>query len=95
MQRHKMCRTDAFRIVSDGLRRHPPLPQRTERFDHRASPAARSSCPIASPLTDRTRLPIAHSDRGDRTVQLRKGDLFVVPRGVEHRPRAREEAPFC
>jgi mannose-6-phosphate isomerase-like protein (cupin superfamily) len=28
----------------------------------------------------------------DRTVQLRKGDLFVVPRGVEHRPRAREEA---
>jgi mannose-6-phosphate isomerase-like protein (cupin superfamily) len=28
----------------------------------------------------------------DRTVQLRKGDLFVVPRGVEHRPRARAEA---
>jgi mannose-6-phosphate isomerase-like protein (cupin superfamily) len=28
----------------------------------------------------------------DRTVQLRKGDLFVVPRGVEHRPRARDEA---
>ena len=28
----------------------------------------------------------------DRTVQLRKGDLFVVPRGVEHRPRARKEA---
>ena len=28
----------------------------------------------------------------DRTVQLVKGDLFVVPRGVEHRPRARDEA---
>ncbi len=28
----------------------------------------------------------------DRTVQLRKGDLFVVPCGVEHRPRATEEA---
>jgi hypothetical protein len=30
--------------------------------------------------------------RDDRTVQLRKGDLFVVPCGVEHRPRAGEEA---
>jgi len=28
----------------------------------------------------------------DRKVQLRKGELFVVPRGVEHRPRARDEA---
>jgi mannose-6-phosphate isomerase-like protein (cupin superfamily) len=28
----------------------------------------------------------------DRTVHLRKGDLFVVTRGVEHRPRARAEA---
>jgi mannose-6-phosphate isomerase-like protein (cupin superfamily) len=28
----------------------------------------------------------------DRTVQLGKGELFVVPRGVDHRPRAREEA---
>jgi mannose-6-phosphate isomerase-like protein (cupin superfamily) len=28
----------------------------------------------------------------DRTVQLVRGDLFVVPRGVEHRPRARDEA---
>ena len=28
----------------------------------------------------------------DRTVRLRKGDLFVVPRGVEHRPRAEKEA---
>jgi mannose-6-phosphate isomerase-like protein (cupin superfamily) len=28
----------------------------------------------------------------DRSVRLRKGELFVVPRGVEHRPRAREEA---
>lgn len=28
----------------------------------------------------------------DRNVHLRKGELFVVPRGVEHRPRARAEA---
>ena len=27
----------------------------------------------------------------DRTVTLRPGDLFVVPKGVEHRPVAREE----
>ena len=28
----------------------------------------------------------------DRTVRLRKDQLFVVPRGVEHRPRADREA---
>jgi mannose-6-phosphate isomerase-like protein (cupin superfamily) len=28
----------------------------------------------------------------DRTVHLSKGDLFVVPRGVDHRPRADAEA---
>jgi mannose-6-phosphate isomerase-like protein (cupin superfamily) len=28
----------------------------------------------------------------DRTVVLNAGELFVVPRGVEHCPRAREEA---
>lgn len=28
----------------------------------------------------------------DRTVALSAGDLFVVPRGVEHRPVARPEA---
>ena len=28
----------------------------------------------------------------DRHVELNKGDLFVVPRGVEHCPRADEEA---
>jgi mannose-6-phosphate isomerase-like protein (cupin superfamily) len=28
----------------------------------------------------------------DRDVQLSAGELFVVPRGVEHRPRADEEA---
>lgn len=28
----------------------------------------------------------------DRTVVLNEGELFVVPRGVEHCPRAREEA---
>ena len=27
----------------------------------------------------------------DRSVTLRKGELFVVPRGVEHRPIATEE----
>ncbi|MET7424741.1 cupin domain-containing protein [Dactylosporangium sp. NPDC005555] len=25
-------------------------------------------------------------EHGERTVRLRKGDTFVVPRGVEHRP---------
>ena len=28
----------------------------------------------------------------DRDVQLREGELFVVPRGVEHSPEADEEA---
>jgi mannose-6-phosphate isomerase-like protein (cupin superfamily) len=28
----------------------------------------------------------------DRDVELSAGELFVVPRGVEHRPRADEEA---
>ena len=28
----------------------------------------------------------------DRDVQLEEGELFVVPRGVEHRPVAEEEA---
>src|SRR5919204_5176042 len=28
----------------------------------------------------------------DRNVELRAGELFVVPRGVEHCPRADEEA---
>jgi mannose-6-phosphate isomerase-like protein (cupin superfamily) len=28
----------------------------------------------------------------DRDVDLRAGELFVVPRGIEHRPRADEEA---
>jgi mannose-6-phosphate isomerase-like protein (cupin superfamily) len=28
---------------------------------------------------------------GDRRVRLREGDLFVVPKGVEHRPIAQEE----
>jgi mannose-6-phosphate isomerase-like protein (cupin superfamily) len=27
----------------------------------------------------------------DRSVTLRAGDLFIVPKGVEHRPVAREE----
>lgn len=30
----------------------------------------------------------------DRSVELRPGDLFVVPRGVEHCPVAEEEARF-
>ncbi len=28
----------------------------------------------------------------DRTVTLREGEMFVVPKGVEHRPVARDEA---
>jgi mannose-6-phosphate isomerase-like protein (cupin superfamily) len=28
----------------------------------------------------------------DRTVELSEGELFIVPRGVDHRPVAREEA---
>ncbi len=28
----------------------------------------------------------------DRDVRLRKGEMFVVPRGVEHKPVAEEEA---
>ena len=28
----------------------------------------------------------------DRTVSLKTGELFVVPKGVEHRPVAKEEA---
>ena len=28
----------------------------------------------------------------DRTVTLRAGEMFVVPKGVEHRPVARQEA---
>ena len=27
----------------------------------------------------------------DETVSLEKGELFVVPKGVEHRPRAEKE----
>jgi mannose-6-phosphate isomerase-like protein (cupin superfamily) len=30
-------------------------------------------------------------DLPDETVELEAGDLLVVPRGVEHRPRAEEE----
>lgn len=29
---------------------------------------------------------------GDRTVELTAGQMYVVPRGVQHRPRAVEEA---
>jgi mannose-6-phosphate isomerase-like protein (cupin superfamily) len=28
----------------------------------------------------------------DRTVEIREGEFLIVPRGVEHRPTAREEA---
>jgi mannose-6-phosphate isomerase-like protein (cupin superfamily) len=31
-------------------------------------------------------------DFSDRTVRLREGQMFVVPKGVEHRPRAVTEA---
>jgi mannose-6-phosphate isomerase-like protein (cupin superfamily) len=31
-------------------------------------------------------------DLPDRTVTLREGELYVVPAGVEHRPRSRDKA---
>lgn len=31
-------------------------------------------------------------DLRDKTIVLDEGDLLVIPRGVEHRPRAEEEA---
>ena len=31
-------------------------------------------------------------DLPDRTVRLGPGELFVVPKGVQHRPRAKDEA---
>jgi mannose-6-phosphate isomerase-like protein (cupin superfamily) len=30
-------------------------------------------------------------DLRDRTIEVGEGELFIVPRGVEHRPRADEE----
>jgi len=30
-------------------------------------------------------------DLRDKTIQLEEGDLLVIPRGVEHRPRAEKE----
>jgi len=30
----------------------------------------------------------------DRELELGEGEMYVVPRGVEHRPRAEEEAGF-
>ena len=32
-----------------------------------------------------------HVDLRDRTIEVGPGELLVVPRGVEHRPRADEE----
>jgi len=34
-------------------------------------------------------------DLRDRTVTLGAGEMYVVPRGVEHRPVAREEVISC
>ena len=31
----------------------------------------------------------------DRTVTLGPGEMFIVPKGVEHRPVAREETTCC
>ena len=45
----------------------------------------------AHPQTDEFFLVLAgtlHLDLPDRTVTLRSGDVFTVPRGVRHRPRA-------
>lgn len=27
----------------------------------------------------------------DRTIEIRQGEFFIVPRGIEHRPRAEQE----
>ena len=29
----------------------------------------------------------------DRIVNIKEGELIIVPRGVEHRPNAKEEVP--
>jgi mannose-6-phosphate isomerase-like protein (cupin superfamily) len=29
---------------------------------------------------------LSEPDSGERTVKLREGDIFVVPRGIEHKP---------
>jgi len=38
--------------------------------------------------------PGAHKSREKRNVELNPGDLFVVPRGIEHCPVAAEEVAF-
>jgi mannose-6-phosphate isomerase-like protein (cupin superfamily) len=35
---------------------------------------------------------VLHIDLPERTVKLGEGEMFVVPRGVQHRPRASAEA---
>ncbi|MFP8882652.1 cupin domain-containing protein [Streptomyces mangrovi] len=37
-------------------------------------------------LDGRFDIALRDADGGERTVELRKGDVFVVPRGTEHKP---------
>ena len=51
--------------------------------------------PVRS-LLRKSKLPLGRRPKGgvqfrDRTIELREGELLVVPRGVEHRPVADEE----
>jgi len=51
----------------------------------------------AHPQTDEFFLVLAgtlHLDLPDRTVTLRSGEVFTVPRGVRHRPRAEASNPW-
>jgi len=43
-------------------------------------------------LSGRLSIDLRDEDGGERTVEVGPGDLYVVPRGVEHRPRAPEGA---
>ena len=43
-------------------------------------------------LAGKLHLDLRDPEAGERTVTLGPGELCVVPRGVEHRPRASEEA---
>ena len=45
------------------------------------TPTSSSSCSAAS-STSRCGTPAA----GERTIELRAGEMFVVPRGTEHKP---------
>lgn len=51
---------------------------------------------VWSPLMDRYKLPFLGRRRGwaliDQSITLNEGECFIVPKGVEHKPEALEEA---